>query len=67
MLQSNWTPLMIAVSAGKTDIVKYLIAKGAQVNAVNNNGQCPLHYAASKDRFEASKLICHSVYHFVIP
>ena len=45
---------MIAVSTGRADIVKKLIAKGAQVNVVNSTGQCPLHYAASKDRFDVS-------------
>ena len=50
--QSNWTPLMIATSAGRDDIVKFLVGNGAQINAVNSTGQCPLHYAASKDRYE---------------
>ena len=50
--QSNWTPMMIAASAGHTQIVKMLIGHGAQVNAVNCNGQCSLHYAASRGRFE---------------
>ena len=43
---------MIASSAGGTDIVNILINKGASVTVVNSTGQCPLHYAASKDRFE---------------
>ena len=43
---------MIAVSAGRTDIVTLLLARGAQVNAVNRTGQCCLHYAASKDRYQ---------------
>lgn len=42
---------MIASSAGHEEIVSQLLAKGAQVNAVNNTGQCSLHYAASKDRY----------------
>jgi len=32
--------------------VKALIAKGAHVNAVNQNGCTPLHYAASKNKQE---------------
>ena len=52
VFQSSWTPMMIAASAGKNQIVANLIAHGAQVNAVNRTGQCPLHYAASKDRYE---------------
>ena len=43
---------MIATSAGRQQIVRNLMARGAQVNAVNSTGQCPLHYAASKDRYE---------------
>ena len=52
LLQSNWTPLMIAASAGRDQIVSNLIAHDAQVNAVNKTGQCSLHYAASKNRYE---------------
>jgi ankyrin repeat protein len=43
---------MIAASAGGTQIVVILLAHDAQVNAVNMTGQCALHYAASKDRYE---------------
>lgn len=43
---------MIAASAGRDQIVSSLIAHDAQVNAVNRTGQCSLHYAASKDRYE---------------
>uniref|UniRef100_A0A8D2PFT1 Proteasome 26S subunit, non-ATPase 10 n=1 Tax=Zosterops lateralis melanops TaxID=1220523 RepID=A0A8D2PFT1_ZOSLA len=42
---AGWTPLHIAASAGRDEIVKALIAKGAHVNAVNQNGCTPLHYA----------------------
>ena len=43
---------MIAASAGHEQVISLLLAKGAQVNAVNNTGQCSLHYAASKDRYQ---------------
>ena len=43
---------MIAASAGRTQIVVNLLGNSAQVNAVNRTGQCSLHYAASKDRYE---------------
>lgn len=56
-LQAGWTPLHIAASAGRDEIVKALIAKGAHVNAVNQNGCTPLHYAASKNKQE----VCLSV------
>jgi len=40
------TPLTIAASSGQTELVTFLISKGANVNAVNNFGNTPLHYAA---------------------
>jgi len=40
---------MIAVSAGKLETVKLLLAKGANITAANGNGQTSLHYAASKN------------------
>ena len=51
-LQAGWTPLHIAASAGRDEIVKALIDKGAPINAVNQNGCTPLHYAASKNKQE---------------
>lgn len=50
--KASWTPLHIAASAGREDIVRSLISKGAQLNSLNQNGCTPLHYAASKDRYE---------------
>lgn len=65
IFQSNWTPLMIAVSAGRNQIVNDLLSKGAQVNAVNKTGQCSLHYAASKDRYEVPKLRVFCVWSYL--
>lgn len=56
--QALWTPLHIAASAGREDIVRSLISKGAQLNSVNQNGCTPLHYAASKDRYEVTSTGC---------
>uniref|UniRef100_G3TWY9 26S proteasome non-ATPase regulatory subunit 10 n=1 Tax=Loxodonta africana TaxID=9785 RepID=G3TWY9_LOXAF len=47
---AGWSPLHVAASAGQNEIVKALLGKGAQVNAVNQNGCTPLHYAASQKR-----------------
>ncbi|CAD5115172.1 DgyrCDS4169 [Dimorphilus gyrociliatus] len=47
---SGWTPLIIAVSAGREEIVDLLLQCGADVNTTNSTGQCSLHYAASKNR-----------------
>lgn len=55
-VQASWSPLHIAASAGRDEIVRTLISKGAQLNSVNQNGCTPLHYAASKDRYKVSLL-----------
>ncbi|CAH8862939.1 unnamed protein product [Trichobilharzia szidati] len=53
---SNWTPLMIAVSAGRENVASYLIShENADVNVVNSTGQCCLHYCASKNRYQLAK------------
>uniref|UniRef100_A0A2K5HPN1 Uncharacterized protein n=1 Tax=Colobus angolensis palliatus TaxID=336983 RepID=A0A2K5HPN1_COLAP len=39
------------------EIVKTLLGKGAQVNAVNQNGCTPLHYAAFKNRREIAVML----------
>jgi ankyrin repeat protein len=57
ILQLGWTPLMIAVSAGRGDIVQTLLDRGASVNHSNDNGQISLHYAASKGRLEMMQLL----------
>ncbi|KZT61104.1 ankyrin [Calocera cornea HHB12733] len=53
----GWTPLMIAVSAVRDDIVELLIGAGADVKAVNEKGITALHYASSKGRYEIGKLL----------
>ncbi|KAL0594770.1 LOW QUALITY PROTEIN: 26S proteasome non-ATPase regulatory subunit 10 [Plecturocebus cupreus] len=50
---STWeAEAVIAASAGQDQTVKALLGKGAQVNAVNQNGFTTLHSAASKNRHE---------------
>ncbi|EFP81384.2 uncharacterized protein PGTG_07005 [Puccinia graminis f. sp. tritici CRL 75-36-700-3] len=53
----GWTALIIAASAGITEVVSELIHAGANVNAVNQKGQTALHYAASKGRLEIGRLL----------
>ncbi|MBW0501864.1 hypothetical protein O181_041579 [Austropuccinia psidii MF-1] len=53
----GWTALIIASSAGITEIVSELIHASANVNASNEKGQTPLHYAASKGRLEIGRLL----------
>ncbi|KAM7541439.1 hypothetical protein Aperf_G00000032655 [Anoplocephala perfoliata] len=54
---SGWTPLMIAVSAGREDVVVYLLDSGLSinVNTVNSTGQNCLHYAASRNRLSIAR------------
>lgn len=48
---------MIASSAGKSAIVRYLLSlPQVNVNTKNKNGQTSLHYAASKNHAEVSFL-----------
>ena len=55
--QSNLTPLIIAASAGKTQVVRILLAKGADINAVNSDGHSALQYAASKNHTEVNACV----------
>lgn len=43
----GFTPLMLSISVRNLDIVKYLIEKGANVNASTDQGMSVLSYAAS--------------------
>lgn len=43
---------MIAASAGRLEVVKLLLNRQADVNAINQNRQSSLHYAASKSHFD---------------
>ncbi|XP_068625670.1 ankyrin repeat domain-containing protein 17 isoform X3 [Battus philenor] len=46
-IKGDCTPLMEAASAGHVDIVRLLIAHGADVNAVSGSGNTPLMYACA--------------------
>jgi methionyl-tRNA formyltransferase len=43
--ENGWTPLMVASYNGNEKIVKWLLKKGADINAVNFNGTSVLMYA----------------------
>jgi hypothetical protein len=53
----GWTPLHTAAWEGHADVVAALIANGADVNAKDNDGKTPLHWAMNADVVEA--LIAH--------
>ncbi len=47
--------LSLACQNGNIKIAKYLVAKGANTNHQNNNGQTPAHFAISYKFFELSQ------------
>jgi ankyrin repeat protein len=46
--QYDWTPLHHAAGQGAVSIVEFLIANGARVNALNNDGSTPLTVASGE-------------------
>lgn len=54
---SGWTPLMIAASAGRAEIVRALLYQGADATAANARGQTALHYAASKGHLDVARAL----------
>jgi ankyrin repeat protein len=55
--ETHMTPMMIAVSEGRTAIAKQLIAAKADVNLAGEDGTTPLMRAASANRREAMQLL----------
>jgi ankyrin repeat protein len=55
--EQNRTCLHYAVRGGKLDLVKYLIQKGADVNAININHKNSLHFAARYGTLEVFKYL----------
>ena len=55
--QYGSTPLIIAVTFGKTEVAGTLIGAGADINCRNNEGSTPLHIAAFFCRTEIVKIL----------
>jgi len=55
--QGNPTPLMKAAEEGEADIIKLLIASGANVNAYNDYGDTALIYAVRANKIESVKVL----------
>lgn len=56
-IDTYFTPLNLASYEGKTDIVKYLLSKGADVKAKDKEGSTPLQNAAAKGHFDIVKML----------
>ncbi|KAJ8730108.1 hypothetical protein PYW07_017146 [Mythimna separata] len=55
------TPLMLSSSAGRVEVVKLLLSKGADVNKKTSvRDQSSLHYACSKGHLEVAKLLINA-------
>lgn len=53
-LAQGTTPLFIAASLDRSEILEELIAKGADVNRKMSNGWTPLHRAAEQDQYQST-------------
>lgn len=51
----GWTPLQYAASAGKVDMIEYLLQMGAKMDVVAKNGDYPIHTAARYGHIPAIK------------
>ena len=49
VLFRSWTPLHDAARGGHKEIAELLIAKGADLNAKDNDGETPVDYAIRKE------------------
>jgi ankyrin repeat protein len=54
---TGWTPLIYASTGGHDAVVSYLLAEGANVNAVSPNGTSALMMAAREGRTSTVKLL----------
>ena len=55
--ENEKTPLHFAAESGSVELIRFLLDKGAAVNALNTADETPLHYAAGWCHVEAVKLL----------
>lgn len=58
--EDDETPLFYAAYGGHTDVVKYLLDKGANPNAVSATGETALHFAAYAGHNEIVRMLVES-------
>lgn len=51
--KDGYTALHMAAYWGQSEMIKLLLQKGADINAVNHAGRTPLYLAAYRDHFTA--------------
>ena len=56
---SGWTPLHYAAFEGGPELVKYLVAKGAERNGLAPNGYTPLMLAAMTSQVETARVLLY--------
>ncbi len=54
--ESGRTPLQVAAGSGRVDVASFLITRGADVTATDNNAWTPLHAAAAADQDELVRI-----------
>ncbi|MDP2640134.1 MAG: ankyrin repeat domain-containing protein [Betaproteobacteria bacterium] len=58
---AGWNPLIYAAWRGRTEVVKYLLEKGADIDAVSPNGVSALMMAARDGHFDTVRLLLWEV------
>lgn len=56
----DYTPLHTAVQLMQKDIVKFLLMKGAEVNARSKSMRTPLHIACMQNNVEILEMLCQN-------
>lgn len=57
---TGWTPLHLAARAGRADVVRALVEKGAEVDAQDGRGGTPLHRALCHGQGDAAAALIGS-------
>jgi ankyrin repeat protein len=53
----GWTPLIYAATGGHDEMVRYLLAEGANIDAVSPNGTSALMMAVREEKFSTAELL----------
>lgn len=53
----GWTPLIYAATGGHDEMVRYLLAEGAKIDAVSPNGTTALMMAVREEKFSTAELL----------